>query len=41
MADRARYSPLLSPDWRYVEKLSLEEFTRADWETLERQRRLY
>jgi predicted HD phosphohydrolase len=41
VADRARYSPLLGADWEYVEKLSLEEFTRADWETLERQRRLY
>jgi predicted HD phosphohydrolase len=41
MTDRSHYSPLLRPDWGYVEKVSLEEFTPADWDLLDRQRALY
>jgi len=38
LTDRSRYSPLLRPEWQYVEKTSLEEFSREDWELLNRQR---
>ena len=41
MKDRSRFSPLLQPEWQYVEKVSLEEFTPADWDLLDRQRRAY
>jgi predicted HD phosphohydrolase len=34
-------SPLADPAWRYVEKISLEDFTRSDWDLLEGQRRQY
>lgn len=37
-ADR---SPLLQPDWRYVEAPSLDAFTRADWDLLARQRQVF
>ena len=30
----ARYSPLLQPGWQYIEKVSLEEFSAADWATI-------
>lgn len=32
-------SPLGAPDWQYIAKSSLEEFSRADWALLDRQRR--
>ena len=35
------YSPLGHPDWVYVEKQSIEEFTATDWQTLEVQRKKY
>ena len=35
------YSPLADPLWRYIEKLSLEDFSSADWQLLERQRQPY
>ncbi len=34
-------SPLLKADWHYIEKISLEEFSRADWETMNSQRTQY
>lgn len=34
-------SPLLQPEWQYVEKLSLDEFTASDWSILNRQRDPY
>jgi predicted HD phosphohydrolase len=34
-------SPLLQPGWAYVEKVSLEEFSPADWNLLNRQRHEY
>lgn len=36
-----RYSPLLRPDWHYIEKVSLEEFKAADWALLNAQRSVY
>ena len=41
MPPKDAYSPLLKPDWQYVEKTSLEDFKVADWELLNRQRALY
>jgi hypothetical protein len=29
--DRSHYSPLARADWRYVEKVSLEDFQPDDW----------
>ena len=37
----ANYTPLLQADWVHVEKISLEEFTSADWATLNQQRDVY
>lgn len=34
-------SPLLQADWRYVDKISLEQFTRNDWDLLDAQRAQY
>ena len=36
-----RYSALLKPEWRHVEKVSLEEFKAEDWALLNRQRHAY
>ena len=36
-----RASPLLKSDWHYVDKISLEDFTRADWDILNTQRIQY
>ena len=41
MTDRSHYSPLLKPDWKYIEKVSLEDFTADDWTLLNRQRTEY
>lgn len=41
MPDTRHYDPLAQPDWRYIEKLSLEDFTAADWELMNAQRRAY
>ena len=35
------YSPLANPQWRYIEKISLEEFSGEDWRQLEHQRAAY
>ena len=35
------YSPLAHPNWLFVEKQSIEDFTAADWQTLEVQRHEY
>lgn len=37
----ARLSPLPHSDWRYVEKIALEDFLVADWHLLEQQRSRY
>lgn len=37
----ASYTPLADPSWRYIEKISLEEFSRDDWELLNSQRSAY
>jgi len=34
-------SPLKDPDWRYVEKLTLDDFRAEDWDILNRQRGPY
>ena len=34
-------SPLLQTDWQYVDKNSLEEFSRVEWQTLLSQRKVY
>lgn len=41
MSTHPKASPLLKPDWRYVEKISLEDFTRGDWALLNAQRSQY
>lgn len=41
MSDHNARTPLAQPDWTYVEKMSLEEFSAADWQMLERQRAAY
>jgi predicted HD phosphohydrolase len=35
------YSALADPQWRYIEKISLEDFSSADWQQLEQQRSVY
>jgi len=37
----ALYSALADPHWRYIEKMSLQDFSAADWQQLEQQRRVY
>lgn len=39
--DQPRRSPLLRPDWHYLEPDSLEEFRAADWARLDSQRGPY
>lgn len=34
-------SPLLQTDWQYVDKNSLEDFSRVEWQTLLSQRKVY
>ncbi len=41
MNQAALYSALADPDWRYIEKMSLQDFSAADWQQLEQQRRVY
>lgn len=41
MTQRSTYTPLADPLWQYVEKVSLEEFSRADWAQLNAQRAAY
>jgi len=41
MHDPSQRSPLADPAWRYIEKLSLEEFSREDWQHLNAQRVAY
>ena len=41
MSVPAGYSSLLRPNWQYIEKVSLEDFTAADWATMNRQRDEY
>ena len=40
-ATQGQANALLHGDWRYVDKPSLEQFSREDWLTLLRQRSLY
>ena len=35
------YSALADPQWRYIEKISLQDFSVADWQQLEQQRKPY
>ncbi|MES2508991.1 MAG: phosphohydrolase [Pseudomonadota bacterium] len=37
----ASYSPLLQPGWQHIEKISLQDFTAADWALLDSQRAVY
>lgn len=41
MSNTHQYDPLASPDWHYIEKLSLEDFTAADWALMNAQRKIY
>jgi predicted HD phosphohydrolase len=41
MHDPSTRAPLADPAWRYIEKLSLEEFSREDWQQLNAQRAAY
>ena len=42
MQNRDRYSPLLKPgEWHYIEKVALEDFTAADWDLMNGQRRVF
>ena len=38
---RTLYTPLADPAWRYIEKISLEDFSPEDWRQLEVQRAAY
>ena len=40
-APRSNRSPLLRPDWSYVETVELDDFTVTDWSLLARQRKPY
>ena len=35
------YAALADPEWKYIEKISLEDFSAEDWRQLEQQRALY
>ncbi|MGA1317150.1 MAG: phosphohydrolase [Rubrivivax sp.] len=39
--DPSRFSPLLQPDWQFVEKSAMQDFTPQDWEVINRQRGPY
>ena len=39
--DPSHFSPLLQPDWQFVEKAAMRDFTPQDWEVINRQRRPY
>ena len=41
MTERRHYDPLLQPDWKYIEKVSLQDFKAADWAQLNAQRAPY
>ncbi len=41
MNQRSTYTPLADPHWQYVEKISLQDFSRTDWEQLNAQRAAY
>jgi predicted HD phosphohydrolase len=41
MPNPADYSPLLDPSWGYIEKISQEDFTAADWVRMDQQRYEY
>ena len=41
MHDPRNRSPLADPAWKYIEKLSLEEFSGEDWQQLNTQRSAY
>ncbi|MFN0161741.1 MAG: phosphohydrolase [Burkholderiales bacterium] len=41
MQSKDHYSPLLKPEWQYVEQVALEDFKPEDWALLNRQRALY
>jgi len=39
--DPSHFSPLLRPDWQFVEKAAMADFTAQDWEVINRQRQPY
>ena len=39
--NRGLYTPLAQPQWNYIEKISLEDFSGEDWRELEAQRKSY
>lgn len=41
MKHASPYSPLADPQWRYIEKISLEQFSGDDWRGMEKQRVAY
>ena len=41
MAQAFKHTPLLHPEWQTIEKISLEDFSSADWTTLNTQRAVY
>ncbi len=41
MNQAPQYSALADPQWRYIEKMSLQDFSVADWQQLEQQRKAY
>ena len=41
MNQASRYSPLADPQWRYIAKVSLEDFSGDDWRQMEQQRAAY
>lgn len=41
MTQPSNHSPLLHPEWRTIEKISLQDFSSDDWATLDTQRTVY
>lgn len=41
MSHPEHYTPLSDPDWRYIKKLSLQDFSTADWNLLNQQRAIF
>jgi predicted HD phosphohydrolase len=39
--DPSRFSPLLEPSWQFVPKVAMQDFTRDDWDLINRQRGPY
>jgi predicted HD phosphohydrolase len=41
MLDPSSFSPLLEPSWQFVPKVAMQDFTREDWDLINRQRGPY